>query len=204
VRLAAIIAVAAATPVPIAPIDVRTLPRLETVDSWWAICGAVASIAAALASIAVAVATYQLAKRTVESVALARQALDAEQNRHMDGFTPHLALRLLHVGKDVSQQMVSPGRTHELKLYVRNIGAGFAQNIVVEDHNVNSDELRKEIPPTALAVGEEALLISKPFGASVDLLGYRLTYCDAFGRKFESRIDGVVRIGARYVWKPLT
>jgi hypothetical protein len=156
----------------------------------------IASLAAALGTALVAGFTGWLAYETRQSIKLTQTAIDAEDRRHMDSFMPHLRL-------DVRE---SKGQVSYVSLHVRNIGPGFAQNItVVLDHGdfplVRSVSL--ETQPTALGAGEEQRLALKDSIVQEKIPGFTLTYADAFGRKFQSRIGRGVESGSPYDWEPL-
>jgi len=129
----------------------------------------------------------------------------AEDLRQKNAFIPHI---VLEVREEQSERQSTGGlltvTTRSIRLYARNIGAGFAQNIVAESHSTRSPALIEEVTPLALGVGEEVLLASKSVSGEGTLADYCLTYEDAFGRKFESRIEGVITRDSRYLWKPLS
>jgi hypothetical protein len=204
----------------VGPIDIHSIPAVNVVDSHWMIFAACASAAAAIATFIMALytrtlatetsrlaeETHSLAAETLEGIKVTREAIDAEDERHKDSFMPHLLLEV----HNVPSQLVNLGaqgtrRTPPaMELHVRNIGVGFAQNIVVEAPNrAAATKVIIDNRPAALGVGlvEPLLLISQELDAEVRVIGYTLKYDDAFGRKFESRIEGEVTVESRYEWK---
>jgi hypothetical protein len=182
-----------------APVDVRSLPRVEVTDSGWQIFAALASVAVAAATTALAYNTYLLAKES-------RLGRAAEELRHMNSFLPHLALQAREtLEEDGSAGDVLVLQSRRLALYVRNIGAGFAKNIIVtDDSDAAAPGLVKHDAPVALGVGEEALLAVHDVDTPAELRGYRVVYEDAFGRTFETVAPGTIVLGTRYTWRQLT
>ena len=175
-----------------------------TTETWVAL-SAIASGLVAIATFALAWYTHDLAKETRQSLAISQQALDdertarqAEDVRHMDGFLPHIAL----IPRDEVKDLAEPGlQTRYLSLYARNIGVGFAHNIRVSQSNAgNAAQFIVRNPPIALAVGEEVLLAARAYGNNLTFMGFTLTYDDAFGRSFESRIANDIAVHSRYSW----
>lgn len=192
---------AAATALPVS-VDVHKLPVVHVDDSPWAIGAAIASAAVAVATSVLAAYTASLAKQTIEGVKAAREAIAAEERRHMDGFMPHLRLDVRDVSEKQTLEGGLPIESRTIRLYVRNIGAGFAQNIRVGENLSVSPKVLKPRPPTALGVGEEALLAVKAWDAPKPSdAAFALTYQDAFGRDFESRSDNAFDVGAAYTWR---
>jgi hypothetical protein len=130
--------------------------------------------------------TKRLATETVDSVQVAREAIDSEDRRHKDGFMPLIVFEVRETPCSIDQS--GPDR-HYTTLVARNIGAGLAWQIVRTFSNDPSDfgiEIR--VQPTALAVGQEVDLLFRRPEAKVDLGNYVMRYKDVFGREFESRI----------------
>jgi hypothetical protein len=169
-----------------------------------------ASVVAAVGTFAMALFTYDLAKKTGDSIKVAREAIAAEDVRQMNAAIPYLLLEVRDIPERPANEddpgavpvPIPPKRfvvPRTIQLWVRNIGTGFAQNIVMDLGPVCTKSIS---PPTALGVGQEAPLISqKP---DVAIPGVTLTYDDAFGRRFESRteIDKPVTVWSRCEWTP--
>lgn len=174
-------------------------------ESAWIAISAIASGAVAVATGFLALYTHDLAKETRESLALSKSAIQdervarrAEDLRHMDGFMPHIAL------EPRSEILELAGRglkTRFLALYATNIGAGFACNVQVSQGNVpNVPRIFVYDPPTALGAGDRVILAAKEWSDNVAFMGYKMSYEDAFGREFESRIADNIVVGSRYSW----
>jgi hypothetical protein len=215
---AVIHATATVSRMPPVSVSIDNSPKVQIEDSKWVIFAALASAAAAIATAIMAVytrtlatatrrlaeETRRLAEETLEGIKVTRQAIDAEDRRHMDSFMPHLRLEVRDVPEQ-GEKYVAPGalitfRPRTIELWVSNIGAGFAQKIRVDE---GPERIEQERPPTGLGVDQQAQIFSRAFDPRAEIEGYHLTYEDAFGRSFESVIDGPITIGSRYRWRRL-
>jgi hypothetical protein len=198
-------------------IAVQHLPKLEVADSGWAIAATIASIAVAVGTGILAAVTYILARETRDSLKVSRDALQSEQDarateerRHMNGFMPHIAIEIRVGSVVVGRVLDSASRrfveqaSSAMQIYARNIGAGFAQNVAFSNTNIPNDGIRMPlVRPTAMATGDDRLLLSRLNTSNETIMGWTITYEDAFGRKFESSIANDVGIGSQYKWKRL-
>ena len=152
-------------------------------EGFWIVISAIASAAVAIATGFLAFFTYDLAKETRQSLVLSRQGLDderaarrSEEQRHMDGFMPHVAL----IAKEELLELAGQGiRQRFPALYLKNIGVGFAHNIRTGHLNAaKPNEFYTYPPPIALGVGEEVLLAAKDTSNGITFMGYTVTYED--------------------------
>jgi hypothetical protein len=166
-------------------------------EAAWVAISAVASALVAIATGFLARYTYDLAKETRAGLELEREARKSEERRHMDGFMPRIALTVKNetlelFGQGIKQRFVA--------LYAQNIGPGFAQNIRIEHQNIAQEKrLWLGQMPIALEPGAELLLGANDVASALTFQSYKITYEDAFGRKFQSKIGDIVP-GARYEW----
>ena len=174
-------------------------------EATWVAISALASAAVAVATAFLAKYTYDLAKETRKTINVSSEALNderlarkVEESRHMDYFMPHIALlareEILELsGRGIQQRF--------LALYAKNIGSGFARNISVAHANLpNAPQFFVFNAPIALGAGEEVRLAARQAGNPITFMGYSMSYEDAFGRRFESRIRDNVNEAARYEW----
>ena len=117
----------------------------------------------------------------------------------MDGFLPHIALVVRYLQKGDRDD---PDVQSAHQVIAKNIGPGFAQNIEVGVPEVDEVGGYTVDPPAGLASGDGFLVASQPFHPDgPHLTNLSLKYCDAFGRKFESCINGIATVGANYTWR---
>jgi hypothetical protein len=127
---------------------------------------------ATTASAVVAAFTGWLAWSTRTLAYETRDTIAAEDRRHMDSFLPHLLLEV----RNVPSQLVTLGAQGTIRtppameLHVRNIGVGFAQNIVVEAPNcAAATKVIIDNRPAALGVGLLNLSFSSPQELEADV-----------------------------------
>lgn len=179
---------------------------LGSSEGFWIAVSAVASGCVAVATAFLARYTFNLAAETRDSLRVSQQALQdereartAEERRHMDSLTPHVAFEI----RDERLELAGSGRSQRfVSLYVRNIGPGFAQNIRAGHLNPPNGAQFFIYPiPIALGSGERVLLAAKDWSNRVTFMGYKFEYEDAYGRQFKSTIADNVTIGSRYTWE---
>jgi hypothetical protein len=189
------IALGAASPV---PVDVRVLPRVEVLESSWTTIAAAAGVIAALMSALVALATYRLAKDTARLANATKDAMDAENKRYMKGYEPHLSLDIQEAPR-AGDSTFSDVAT---RLLVKNVGTGYAQQIVATFEPPSRPAFEENVP-TAMRSAEEIVLTIRDSDDADVLRNLTLAYRDAFGRAYESKIVGDVRPGAPYISRML-
>jgi hypothetical protein len=175
---------------------------VDIIDSRWGIFAACMSAAVAISTAVLAWFTYRLAKQTLESVRITRSAMVAEEDRHRDGFLPHLALELVEEEECVESAEIMTFRIRLIRLYARNIGSGFAQDVHIESSS-STVPVEPTMPPPAVGVGDRIRLLSFSAEGIEMPADFSLVYRDAFGRPFASRIRGPLSVGSRYTWRRL-
>jgi hypothetical protein len=159
----------------------------------WVGVSAVATIAVVIATLVLASKTKVLAEETADSVRAARTALDAENTRHLDLFQAHIAITY----RDTYDAIGSRYRTF---VYLRNVGPGYARDISIPPRAPEPGIQYYSVPTALEAHGGEA-----QFAQFVDekalMAPIVVAYNDAFGRKYESRIDQAFprETGYRYI-----
>jgi len=189
------------------PIPISVVGKLSSDDSAWSIAAAIASGIVALATLVLAWYTYRLADETRAALRISSEALESErkarqdeERRHQDSLLPHVAL----VCKDQGSVSETIGggfvkQQFGTKLWVRNVGAGPALNIVAT-HQTFTPGVGFLNVPAALAAGEEQWCAS---GGGGEHLAYTVTYEDVFARRYRSHFQGKLAEENTYIWERL-
>lgn len=164
-------------------------------DWLWAMINAMFTLCLVIATSLLARYTWRLVKET-------HQEISAQEKRHMDSLLPHIALlvRYIQRGKKGSADFYI---AHQL--IAKNIGPGFAQNIIIATPSIDVVGNYRVNCPTALSSGDRFIIAEQPFHPQgPHLENISVKYFDAYGREFESFIEGKVYAGIAYSWREIS
>lgn len=134
--------------------------------------------------------TAELAAETRQSLATAQDELRLEMQRHLDAFQPHIAIQT----EDLTRgHVTSPSAG--IGLYLVNVGPGYAHDIELD---FDAGEMSREDNRVIALATKERVLIARSLNHQPTVARIRVTYLDAFNRKFESIVDGAYKPGQTY------